>query len=281
MEDFSEINGAGTLLHDAQQIMVEILIEFDRVCSKNNLTYWIDFGSLLGAVRHGGFVPWDDDIDVSMPPADFRRFLEIGQQELEKDYFLQTEETDPGSNMNDGVFKIRRNGTLFINDFDDFRKDYHKGISIDVFEDVPYPTVSKQAFKFFSKRIRKSAGFFRYNNYLNFKNILCYLIYPIYHAVFNGIWNLICLCKKKDRELTHISRVLYGYPSLKTDIFPLSDILFEGHSFKAPHSPDARLKNVFGDYMTIPPKEKRRVHAKYICTDTSKLFVNHNCSFEK
>ena len=138
-EDFSEYNGEGTPLREAQMASLDILLEFDRVCKKNQITYWIDFGTLLGAVRHKGFIPWDDDIDISMPPADFKRFMEIGQKELKDGYFLQTEKTDPGSNMCRGLFKIRKNNTLYVHDFDDFRKDYHKGVSIDVFEDVPYP----------------------------------------------------------------------------------------------------------------------------------------------
>ena len=113
-------------------VALDILIEFDRICRKNGLTYMLEFGTLLGAVRHGGFVPWDDDIDVAMPQADYKRFQEIATHELAKGYILQNEVTEPESGMGGGMFKIRKENTLWINDFDDFRRHYHKGISIDV-----------------------------------------------------------------------------------------------------------------------------------------------------
>lgn len=274
MEDLSKYNAEGTPLREAQKASLDILIEFDRVCKKNNLTYWIDFGTLLGAVRHKGFIPWDDDIDLSMPLEDYNRFLQIGQNELNNDYFLQTEDTDPGSDMCNGIFKIRKNGTLFINDYDDFRKNYHKGASIDVFAEVPYPTVSKGTLNFFRKQINKAYGFFHYNPRLNLKNILSYFVFPITYILFKGLWNIICLCHRKDRELTTIEHLIYGYPTLRTEMFPLKTIDFEGHSFPAPKNPDARLTDMYGDYMTLPSEEKRRIHAKFICTDFEGCHVN-------
>lgn len=274
MEDFSQYNGPGTSLRKAQEASFDILVEFDRVCKKNNLTYWIDFGSLLGAVRHGGFIPWDDDIDLSMPLQDYKKFIEIGQKELSDGYFLQTEQTDPGSDMCDGIFKVRKNGTLFVNDFDDFRKGYHKGASIDVFAEVPYPTVSKKTLKFFRRRINKAYGFFHYNPRLNFKNIVSYFIFPVSYIFFKSIWLLICAVKKNDRQLTSIEHLIYGYPTLTSQMLPLSEIEFEGKMFPAPGNPDARLTDMYGDYMKLPPKEKRRIHAKFICTDFNGSYVN-------
>ena len=95
MEDFSKYNGEGTPLRKAQLKILEVLLEFDRVCKKNGLIYWIDFGSLLGAVRHGGFIPWDDDIDLSMPPEDYRRFKEIAPSELGDDFIQSPDEEYP------------------------------------------------------------------------------------------------------------------------------------------------------------------------------------------
>ena len=82
MEDYSKYNGDGTTLRKMQLRILDILVEIDRICRKHDIKYWIDFGSLLGAVRHGGFIPWDDDIDVAMPSEDYQRFLEIAPKEL-------------------------------------------------------------------------------------------------------------------------------------------------------------------------------------------------------
>jgi lipopolysaccharide cholinephosphotransferase len=274
MEDFSEYNGPGTPLRKAQLLSVEILDEFDRVCKENGFTYWLDYGTLLGAIRHKGFVPWDDDIDVSMPLADFERFKKIGGNKLKKGFFMQTDETDPDSDMGDGLFKIRKDGTIFINDFDDFRKNYHKGASIDVFADIPYPTISKGLLSFFRKRISKAWGFFHYNPKLNFKNIISFFVFPLSFAFFYGLWKLICLFKKKDREFTPIYRLSYGYPTLQSEMLPTSEVVFEGKKYSAPQNPHSRLTNIYGNYMVIPPKEKQRIHAKFICVDTHEQYVN-------
>ena len=77
------------MLRQLQLLELEILLEVDRVCKKHNITYYLGEGSLLGAIRHNGFIPWDDDIDILMKREDYEKFLQIAPVELGKDYFLQ------------------------------------------------------------------------------------------------------------------------------------------------------------------------------------------------
>ena len=269
-EDFSKYNGDGTPLRKAQLKMLEVLLEFDRVCKKNGLTYWIDFGTLLGAVRHGGFIPWDDDIDLSMPPEDYRRFKEIAPEELSEGFTLQTEKTEPSSMQGDGMFKVRMKNTLYLMEHDDLAKPYSKGIFIDIFESVPTPAINRRLFAFLVKRISKSHGFMHYNKRLNFGNIIRWFVFPVSFFFFHDIvWRGICLFSKKNCEFTPMTRVLYGYPSPREAIYPLGEIEFEGHKFPCPHDAHRRLTDMWGDYMKLPPVEKRKIHAKYICTDTT------------
>ena len=71
------------------KIELDILMELDRICRKHDLRYFLDSGTLLGAVRHKGFIPWDDDIDLTMPRKDYDRLIEIASQELKSPYYLQ------------------------------------------------------------------------------------------------------------------------------------------------------------------------------------------------
>ena len=82
MEDFSQYNPEGSTLRKAQMRMLEMLVEVDTICRKHNIPYWIDFGTLLGAVRHKGFIPWDDDMDISVYEKDYNRLREVLVKEL-------------------------------------------------------------------------------------------------------------------------------------------------------------------------------------------------------
>ena len=88
MEDFSRYNGENTKLRKAQLCMLDILIQFDKVCRNNNISYWLDGGTLLGAVRHQGFIPWDDDLDVCIQSKDYPKLREALIKELPKRYVL-------------------------------------------------------------------------------------------------------------------------------------------------------------------------------------------------
>ena len=121
MEDFSQYNPEGSTLRKMQLRILDILVEIDKVCRKHGIGYWIDFGTLLGAVRHGGFIPWDDDLDIAMTSEDFQKFLEIAPKELPPTLFLQTKSTDPSYNM--PVNKVRDKESFFITQHDDFTKN--------------------------------------------------------------------------------------------------------------------------------------------------------------
>lgn len=82
-------------LKAVQRRGLELLLLVDDVCSKHGITYFLEGGTLLGAIRHKGFIPWDDDVDIVMPRADYERFVQIAQGELPARFFVQTNETDP------------------------------------------------------------------------------------------------------------------------------------------------------------------------------------------
>lgn len=113
-----------------QDKILEIMVDLDRFCSENNITYFLMGGSALGAVRHQGFIPWDDDLDIFMPYKDYVRFIKLCETKLDKKkYYLQVEDSDELPYF---FSKVRMNGTTFIDEVNLNRGNVHKGIYVDV-----------------------------------------------------------------------------------------------------------------------------------------------------
>ena len=124
-------------LDELHQIELEILTDFDKLCQENNLTYFLTGGTMLGAVRHKGFIPWDDDIDVGMPRKDYDKFIEIAPKILGEKYLLDCFEYNKKYYL--PFAKIKKNNTIFDEGFypDGFM---HKGIYIDI---IPFENVDE------------------------------------------------------------------------------------------------------------------------------------------
>ncbi len=244
-------------LRKAQLIMLDMLKEFDSICSEHNLRYWLDSGTLLGAVRHKGFIPWDDDIDISMPIEDYNKFLEIASNELSEDIFLQTKQSDREFKFD--YAKLRSNRASIVEFHEKNREvNYHQGVFVDIF---PMITIEKtqeniNLYEELFKELRANSAISLHTP--------------------NGVDNpkrreeLIKLFKLThqgwDRDDTI---VIYSgeMPDLAAwfdfkEIFPLKKIEFEGLEFMAPKNPQHYLSQVYSfNYMEIPPKEKRTIHA--------------------
>lgn len=128
-------------------VELDLLREFIKVCSKHNLKYFLNGGTLLGAVRHGGFIPWDDDIDVMMPREDFEKLLEISQKEFTFPYFFQTPLSDQA------YFRAHaqlRNSLTTGCTLEDKNKDINRGVFIDIFilDNIPSNKFLRQLFKY-------------------------------------------------------------------------------------------------------------------------------------
>lgn len=116
-------------IKDLQRIELEMLLEVDRICKKYNIRYFLVAGTLLGAIRHKGFIPWDDDIDICMPVEEYRKFCKVAKTDLKKEYFLQNSDTDFSNRW---FSKVRKNNTTCIEKGYEKSK-IHQGIWIDIF----------------------------------------------------------------------------------------------------------------------------------------------------
>lgn len=261
MEDFSCYNGEGTLLRKMQMRILDIMLEIDRICRKHDIKYWLDGGTLLGAVRHGGFIPWDDDLDICMMQEDYEKFVEIAPKELSEQFLLQTPELDPSVKVE--ICKVRDKNSFYVTKHDDFTKNYAKGLYVDIFNVNPCPKVSRKMLKPLMKWLNKTHFFFKVKQDVTLKNFLATVTFPILNVLMQAVWAIICI-KPKTKVGKNKFYNTYGTYYEPDDIFPIKDIDFEGKKLMAPSNPDGLLKSIFGDYMRIPPKDKRVTHIIHI-----------------
>lgn len=249
-------------MRQMQLRLLDILVEIDKVCRKHNIKYWIDFGTLLGALRHKGFIPWDDDLDIAMPKEDFEKFKIIAPKELPDNLFLQTPETDPSFLM--PILKVRDNNSLFITRHEDFTKDYNKGLYIDIFIVTEYPKVSKKTRKFLLGWISKVNWFMGTKHNVTLKNHFATVFFPVIKYSCLMVWKLLCLKQKKQLgyDINFYCPYSCAYP--KEWIYPLSEVTFEQHSFLAPHQPDQYLNSIYPNFMQLPPEDKRVTHIIHV-----------------
>jgi lipopolysaccharide cholinephosphotransferase len=256
-------------LRACQLRQLDILTEIDRICRKHHIEYWLDGGTLLGAVRHGGFIPWDDDIDIAMDHEALERFIEVAPRELPDHLFLQTPLTDPDSK--EPIVKVRDTRSVYIEAGDNFRSDYQKGLYVDIFPFIDYPSVPASWVKRFARGVSKSYSILHTPHCYSWRalaeGVYFGLQYPLYRAVW---WTLERIFPCGEYYSNVLLNSGYGIRHRKDSVFPLGSIQFEGRTFAAPHDVDAYLRDLYRNYMEIPPKEKQKIHAIYIHPDLTK-----------
>ena len=259
------------ILNHLQELELMILKDFIKICEENDLTYYMYAGSLLGAIRHNGFIPWDDDLDVIMFRDDFERFKKIFIASNNDKYELLCNET------NEDYFhllaKLMLKGTKFEEPWVS-QVDFHIGINMDIFV---LDDLAEEGFKR-NYQLKKS---FWYNKLMIMSKIkldnLPIVTKVITHAGYH-ILNLFrinpstlnrkCLNflkKYKNPNATHvfdISATVEEYPQIfrKEDFKSVTRVKFEDIEVNAPVNYDYILKSLYGDYMQLPPEEDRYNH---------------------
>ena len=244
-------------LRQAQLIMLDMLIEFDAICKKHSLKYWLDSGTLLGAVRHKGFIPWDDDIDLSMPVEDYRKFKEIAQDELSDNIFFQTKETDPKFKFD--YMKLRSNRASIV-EFHEEGRDvgYHQGIFVDIFPMLTLPNTEfhRAFYEDAFKLIRDVSAISLHTP--NGKE------HPrVRQALLEAVNEMHEGWEKEDIKVIYSGKMPDVAAWFDIDeMFPLSTIEFEGFKFFAPKNPRHYLGEIYSfNYMELPSLDKRTTHA--------------------
>lgn len=266
-------------LKGLQQCFLSMLKDFDRVCTQYGLCYMAAGGTALGAVRHKGFIPWDDDVDVLMPRRDLERFVEIFEEAMGDEY----EMTSPNSkyDLESMISAIYKKNTLKAS-FERYNTSFPKGIHIDIFpiEAVPMNPVMRKwkgytamalqyvavsALFYYCRDERKKEFFYQtlpgkinYNIRCTIGFLSSFLPYEKWGNAFDRYvqWNHPSELWAVPTDMGHY----FGHIMPKDVYYPPIRAPFEDMMINIPHDPDAYLKNQYGDYMTIPPEADREKH---------------------
>ena len=252
------------ILQKLRPIYMDMLIEIDRICRKNNINYSLDSGTLIGAIRHSGFIPWDNDADVAMSRSEYEKFFEACKRDLDKEkFFLQDFRTD--KNYRWGFPKIRYNNTIWLMPGQE-KTNWHKGIFVDIFvyDGVPDNYILRRIHLFICYVIRK--GLYSFFGRYNAENIFLKMWYGLLYLVPRKIWvqGFNLMVKLSNISKHQLSRHLtfpyvkskYGMPTVCFQDYIDKD--FEGYKFKIYKEYDLMLRTMYGDYMKLPPKEERK-----------------------
>lgn len=248
-----------------QKTELDLLCVFDRICRKYKILYSLDGGTLLGAVRHGGFIPWDDDADVILNRKEYNKLLDVIDQELDHTkYYFQDINRTPGYRW--GYAKLRRRGSKFIRTNQYFLR-YDQGIFLDIFvcDNVPNFYPLRAIVNFHSFLYRKAFySVVGVTNSRGLTKVVYQVLTKIPEKKLKKRYNRYV--ERRNKKETKFSKCLtfpacnrfYGYK--KEWYNDVEERKFEGHSFLACKKYDEYLKFMYGDYMKLPPVEKRKAH---------------------
>lgn len=263
-------------LKEQQAVLLELLHEFDRICKKHRIPYVMFCGSAIGAVRHNGIIPWDDDLDVSMLRNDYERFLKIAPTELNEQYYLQAEGS---AHWMMNFSKLRKNNTTYLEKFHPKDKQMHQGIYIDIF---PCDNASDKEWirkvQFYASRVALAKSLWKrgYETGSIKKKLFMSLCSILPEKPFKKISMM-----KNKSDSRYVQTFLASTSRCKKGVYErvwfteTTEIAFEDMIVPISAHYDALLTKLYGDYMQIPSEEDRKIKEHAILIDTERNYTEY------
>ncbi|MCI8744234.1 MAG: LicD family protein [Lachnospiraceae bacterium] len=251
---------------EARQLELNLLVKFADFCEKENLRYYLAYGTLIGAVRHKGFIPWDNDVDVVMPRPDYTRFMELILRRPIEDYI---EVLDYHKVKTFPFIKLIDNRTRLKEHF--LVTEDNLGIYIDIFPLDGFPDSKEEQHRLFKKAAfyYKLYAFanYRFNTGANFwKKLIKNTLYPFSRLVssYKVCELLNNLCKAYDYDQSNmVGDIVWGFDEreiISKECFQTIYGEFEEYKLRIPQGFDQYLTQCYGEYMRLPKEEERIIH---------------------
>jgi len=266
-----------------QEKILEVMLYIDTLCRKNNITYCIMGGTALGAVRHKGFIPWDDDLDIFMTPSEYQRFKTVFEKDKSEHFIIQEWSTVEGYLE---YAKVRMNNTTFIEENFKDRIDMHHGIYVDimilhkapnkklvqklVYYQSKFVTLYALSQRNWKPKTKVQEIVLKSLKFLPCKSMAKWSYKNIYR--YDNLENDYCWCY-------FITPAKFKSGIFDAEFFDsVKEIDFEGHKLLAPEKIQEYLKYRYGDFMKLPSKEQQRAAVHAMIYDVNKDF---SCYMEK
>ncbi len=260
-------------LHKCQ---LEVLEEVNRICERHDIKYVLFAGTSLGAVRHNGFIPWDDDLDITMLRSDYKKFIDIASHELKDDFFLQTEFSNHWPMF---FTKIRINNTTFLEKYMPKDEKTHQGVYIDIFPcDNLYDNVLLAHLQFFLSKVvigssLNSRGYLTNNI---FKKIFIQIVKKIPHEKIHRF-----VMNENDNNSKKVHTFFGGASAYKKSVYPRTWLVetvmttFEDNEYPISKYAHELLSLQYGDYMVLPSVEEKKYKQHAILVDLEKPYYEY------